>query len=51
MATFYVELNNETFLKLKHRAERAGLTPEEAVKTIAIKGVEFFLALLVGATN
>lgn len=46
-----VELNNETFLKLEHRAKRAGLTPVEALRMIAMKGVEFFLGFLVGATK
>ncbi len=45
------EINHETKLKLERRARRIGLTPEEAVRIIATKGVEFFLGLLVGATN
>lgn len=45
------EINQETRLKLERRARRIGLTPEEAVRIIATKGVSFFLALLVGATK
>lgn len=45
------EINYETKLKLERRAKRIGLTSEQAVKLIATKGVKFFLALLVGATN
>lgn len=45
------EINQETRLKLERRARRIGLTPEEAVRIIATRGVQFFLALLVGATN
>jgi len=45
------EINQETRLKLERRARRIGLTPEEAVRIIATKGVKFFLALLVGATK
>ena len=45
------EINQETRLKLERRARRIGLTPEEAVRIIATKGVAFFLALLVGATK
>lgn len=44
-------INNETMLKLKRRAERLGMTPSEAFRTIATKGPEFFLAMLVGATT
>lgn len=46
-----VELNNETYLKLEHRAKRAGLSPVEALQMIALKGVDFFLGFLVGATK
>lgn len=45
------EINQETRLKLERRARRIGLTPEEAVRIIATRGVQFFLALLVGATK
>lgn len=45
------EINQETRLKLERRARRIGLTPEEAVRIIATRGVPFFLALLVGATR
>jgi antitoxin component of RelBE/YafQ-DinJ toxin-antitoxin module len=45
------EINQETKLKLERRAARIGVTPEEAVRIIATKGVPFFLALLVGATK
>ena len=45
------EINQETRLKLERRARRIGLTPEEAVRIIATKGVQFFLTLLVGATK
>lgn len=45
------EINQETRLKLERRARRIGLTPEEAVRIIATRGVRFFLALLVGATK
>ena len=45
------EINQETRLKLERRARRIGLTPEEAVRIIATRGVHFFLALLVGATK
>ena len=45
------EINAETMIKLTRRARRAGMTPEEAVKIIATKGVRFFLAKLVGATK
>lgn len=45
------EINQETRLKLERRARRIGLTPEEAVRIIATRGVQFFLALLVGATR
>lgn len=36
------EINQETRLKLERRARRIGLTPEEAVRIIATKGVKFF---------
>ena len=45
------EINQETRLKLERRARRIGLTPEEAVRIIATRGVQFFLALFVGATR
>lgn len=51
MKTLTTEINHETMLKLTRRARRAGMTPKEAVKVIATKGVPFFLAKLVGATN
>ena len=44
------ELNDETALKLKRRAERHGMTPEEVVRRIA-KGEQIFLAEMVGATK
>lgn len=49
-AKITTELNNETMLKLKRRAGRIGLSPSDAAKIIATKGVEFFLGKLVGAT-
>ena len=45
------EINQETRLKLERRARRIGLTPEEAVRIIATRGVQFFLSLFVGATK
>lgn len=51
MATLTTEINQEDAIKLSRRAARAGLTVEQAVKVIATKGVQFFLGLLVGATN
>jgi hypothetical protein len=45
------ELSNDTWIKLERRAERLGLTAAEAARVIAVKGAEFFLAMLVGATN
>lgn len=51
MATLSTRINNETMLKLAHRAARVGMTPRDAVRVIATKGVQFFLALLVGATK
>lgn len=51
MSELTTEINYETRLKLERRARRVGMTVEEAVRTIATKGVKFFLALLVGATK
>lgn len=45
------EVSNDVMLKLERRAARIGLTAAEAARVIAVKGVEFFLGLLVGATN
>lgn len=50
-AKLATEVNNETYLKLKKRAMRIGMTPEEAFRLIALHGVASFLRLLVGATN
>ena len=51
MATLSTEINREDAIKLSRRAARAGLTPDQALKIIVTKGVQFFLGLLVGATN
>ncbi len=45
------KINPETMLKLERRAARLGLSPNEAARIIAVKGPQFFLALLVGATR
>lgn len=51
MATLSTRINNETMLKLKRRAARVGMTPCDAVREIATKGVRFFLARLVAPTK
>ena len=51
MATLSTTINNETMLKLTRRTARVGMTPRDAARVIATKGVKFFLALLVGATK
>lgn len=51
MATISTTVNNETMLKLARRAARVGMTPRDAFRVIATKGVQFFLAMLVGATK
>ena len=51
MATISTTINNETMLKLTRRAARVGMTPRVAFRMIATKGVQFFLARLVGATK
>lgn len=51
MATISTEINPETMLKLVRRARRVGLTPEEAFKMIATKGVQFFLDKLIAPTK
>lgn len=51
MATISTTVDPETMLKLARRARRAGMTPREAVRILATKGVQFFLTLLVGATK
>ena len=51
MATISTRINNETMLKLARRAARVGMTPSDAVRLIATKGVQIFLARLVGATK
>lgn len=51
MAKISTRINQETMLKLVRRARRAGMTPAQAVRVIATKGVSFFLSLLVGATK
>lgn len=51
MARLTTKLNHEDMLKLSRRAGRAGMTPAQAFRVIATKGVEFFLALMVGATK
>jgi len=51
MATLTTHINMETQLKLERRAARVGMTPDDAVREIATKGVAFFLARLVGATT
>ena len=51
MATLSTRINNETMLKLKHRAARVGMTPRDAMREIATKGVQFFLARLVAPTK
>lgn len=51
MATITTTINNETMLKLKRRAARVGMTPRDAFRLIATKGVRFFLTRLVGATK
>ena len=35
MATLTTRVNNETMLKLKHRAARVGMTPSDALREIA----------------
>lgn len=50
-AKITVELDNETMFKLARRSARVGITPEDAVREILTKGVPYFLARLVGATN
>lgn len=49
--TISTELNREDMIKLTRRAARIGMSPQEAFRLIATKGVKFFLALLVGATK
>lgn len=51
MATISTTIDPETMLKLTRRAARVGMTPRVAFRVIATKGVQFFLALLVGATK
>jgi hypothetical protein len=50
MATISTELNLEDKMKLTNRAAKLGMTPQQAFRVIATKGVKFFNALLVGAT-
>lgn len=49
--TITTEINQETMLKLTRRAQRAGMTVNQAVEVIATRGVAFFLALLVAPTK
>ena len=51
MANLTTSINLEDMRKLERRAARIGMTPEDALKVIAIKGVQFFLQMLVGATK
>ena len=51
MSRITIELDNETMLKLARRSERVGMIPTDAIKEIATKGPDYFLARLVGATN
>lgn len=51
MAKLTTELNREDLMKLSRRAKRVGMTPSQAARVIATKGVKFFLALVVGATE
>ena len=51
MATISTVITPEDMIKLSKRAKRIGLTPTEAFRIIATKGVKVFCALLVGATN
>lgn len=51
MARLTTVLNREDMLKLSRRAERVGMTPTQAFRVIATKGVKFFLVLVVGATK
>lgn len=50
MASLTTKLTPEDMLKLKHRADRAGMSVEEAARVIYTKGPRFFLRLVVGAT-
>lgn len=50
-AKLSTELNRETMLKLTRKAARAGLTPQQAMRMIALRGVAFFCAHVVGATT
>lgn len=51
MASITTIITPEDMRKLEHRAKRIGITPKEAFRVIATRGVEFFLALLVDATK
>ena len=51
MATISTRIDDVTMLKLTRRAARVGMSPGDAAREIAIKGPQFFLARLVGATN
>lgn len=51
MSNITVELDPETMLKLKRRAARVNMTPRCAVRLIATKGVDNFLACLVAPTK
>ena len=50
-AKITVELNEETALKLKRRAERFGISVSDAVRRIAAGERDIFLRKLVGATK
>ena len=50
-ARITVELDNETMLKLARRSARVGMTPKDAVREIATKGVPYFLRRLVAPTK
>lgn len=51
MASITTKINQEDMRKLERRAARIGMTPKDAFRVIATKGVQFFLGLLVGATK
>ncbi len=51
VTTISTEINKEDMMKLIRRAGRIGMSPTEAFRVIATKGVKFFLSLLVGATT
>lgn len=51
MASITTKINHEDMRKLERRAAKLGMTPKDAFRIIATKGVQFFLDLLVGATK